>query len=130
MEIFFLLAQCVWGSPQTLLGLLLFLTRRGKKSFFHGTAVTRWKYRSSVSLGLFLFVSEKGGEKLLAHEYGHAVQSLLLGPLYLPVVGLPSLGWAVFHRRRPAVPYDSFFTERWADRLGERVLKKELRPPG
>ena len=61
--------------------------------------------------------------RILRHEYGHSIQSLILGPLYLFVVGLPSILWC----RVPALgkswrsgrrSYYSFFTERSADRLG------------
>ena len=66
---------------------------------------------------------------LLVHEYGHTVQSLILGPFYLVVVGLPSVVWAkaptlVKSRRRKHVSYYSFGPERFANWLGERVLKQ------
>ncbi len=53
----------------------------------------------------------------LMHEYGHTLQSIILGPLFLPVVGLPSLLWAglpVFrkYREKSAVSYYRFYTER------------------
>ena len=52
------------------------------------------------------------------HEWGHTRQSLLLGPLYLPLVGLPSLLWATWWTPLRSTSYFRFFTERWADRLG------------
>lgn len=66
-------------------------------------------------------------QRLLVHEYGHTVQSLILGPLYLPVIGLPSVIWLntptfAARRRRERLSYYSFFTERSANWLGERVL--------
>ena len=68
-------------------------------------------------------------ERLLVHEYGHTVQSLILGPLYLLVIGLPSLVWMKTARlgrwrRRSRISYYSLYTERWANWLGERVLKR------
>ena len=67
---------------------------------------------------------------LIRHEYGHTIQSLILGPLYLPIVGIPSLIWSVYYRRKcrrfPALQYYSFYTERWADRLGH-IDRKNLR---
>ena len=66
--------------------------------------------------------------RMLVHEYGHTVQSLILGPLYLPVVGLPSLLWAQLPpcRRiwREDVSYFSFFTEKTANSLGELAVKE------
>ena len=63
---------------------------------------------------------------LFVHEYGHTVQSLILGPLYLIVIGMPSTLWGFLpnlHKKRKdeQISYFSFFTEGWANRLGEKV---------
>ncbi len=137
----YILAQITWGFPQTALGFIVFLAQiRRPHFFFHGAVVTTWALRSSLSLGLFLFIGEKAPycrnlddsderilERVLVHEFGHAVQSLALGPLYLPVIGLPSIVWAkwpplVRMRGQRLVSYYSFWPERMANRLGERVL--------
>ncbi|NJP41365.1 hypothetical protein HCH52_09920 [Oscillospiraceae bacterium HV4-5-C5C] len=57
------------------------------------------------------------------HEYGHTWQSLLLGPLYLPVIGLSSFIWANWPgcrswRQQNRRSYSWFWTEAWANRLG------------
>jgi hypothetical protein len=89
-----------------------------------------------MSLGRFLFLHESyrpGDRALLAHEYGHTIQSLILGPLYLFVIGLPSLLWAglpVFQRRRHDrhVSYYSFYPEKWANALGARFARPRRDP--
>lgn len=68
--------------------------------------------------------------RLRVHEYGHTIQSLLLGPLYLIVIGLPSFVWSrwkrlIWLRRESGIPYSWFYTERWADWLGERITKEK-----
>ena len=143
-RILYFIVQCVWGLPQTLAGLVLFLINiRKKHYFYHGSIVTEWASTSSVSLGLFVFVTNKpiyakrmekhlgskeASRALLVHEYGHTVQSLALGPLYLPVIGLPSLIWATAPKLRAkrdkGLPYSSFWTESSANKLGERVTKE------
>ena len=127
--------QCLWGAPQSLLGLLVFLRWRNRPHFwYHGALVTVWGARGGMSLGLFVFIpaaenqtarpdAPAPGSKerylhTLHHEYGHTLQSLLLGPLYLIVIGLPSLIWA-WQYKGDNKGYYKFFTERWADRLGE-----------
>lgn len=35
-------------------------------------------------------------EKTIKHEYGHQLQSYILGPLYLLIIGLPSGLWCWF----------------------------------
>lgn len=46
----------------------------------------------------------------------------MLGPLYLPLIGLQSLCHAAVHYdlcgKKKYKPYTHFWTERWADRLG------------
>lgn len=128
--------QCTWGFPQTLLGLFVLLTTKGcRRYWYHGVLVTEWRKGSSLSLGLFVFLAKhpprdkhhpelRSYQPTLVHEYGHTVQSLLLGPLYLIVIGLPSLLWCSLPscercRREQAVSYFSFYTERWANAWGE-----------
>lgn len=122
-------AQWLWGFPQTLAGLCTFLFVRGGSFRFHGAVVKRWRLRGSVSLGMFLFVSESLQEErqraVLVHEYGHSVQSLILGPFYLFAVGLPSVLWAGLpamekRRRERGISYYSRYPENWANALGER----------
>ena len=133
--------QCTWGFLQTLLGLIVFLLHwKDKHILYHGAVVTVWQGKSSVSLGLFVFVTaepffceklpqypqEELSARLLVHEYGHTIQSLLLGPAYLLVIGIPSTLWGFLPslnrmRREKQCSYFSFFTEKWANALGEWV---------
>lgn len=121
----------LWQLPQNGLGLLASLAVAAMPA---GAASLRIERRpegrvsyclsrfGGVSLGRYLFVHRQADERLVRHELGHSRQSLLLGPAYLLVIGLPSLAWALLHptlrRIRPGVSYFSFPTERWADRLG------------
>lgn len=125
------LLQCTWGLPQTFLGLLVFAVhRKGNHRCFGGSAVTEWSRSIGLSLGLFLFLpAQMPSRRLLIHEYGHTLQSLILGPLYLFVVGLPSLLWATLprfkqQRQEKHISYFRFYTERWADVLGEKAAKR------
>ena len=128
----YILLQCTWGIVQTVVGGFVFLRwRKAKHECFHGAVVTRWKLRSGMSLGLFLFVPEGTyGDGFLVHEYGHTIQSLLLGPLYLPVIGLPSVLWCnlpcfIAMRRRKQCPYNAMYAEKSANFWGEKITKKQ-----
>ena len=73
---------------------------------------------------------EEMARRLLVHEYGHTIQSLLLGPLYLIIIGIPSASWANIpyfrnKRRKDKISYFSFFTEKWANSWGEKVTCEE-----
>lgn len=69
-------------------------------------------------------------KRLLVHEYGHTIQSLILGAIYLIVIGIPSTLWGFIpklskKRKDKQISYFSFFTEHWANRLGEKVTKEK-----
>jgi len=149
-RIAYLLGQLVWGLPQTFLGFLVFLLCAGcPHERFCNAVLTRWKAKSSLSLGLFLFVTDNplyhyGGRrtkeaeeemfrKIAVHEYGHTIQSLIWGPFYLLTVGLPSIVWAWFtpfvrRRARERISYYAVYPENQANRLGERFTG--FRSPG
>lgn len=76
----------------------------------------------SVSLGNLVFISKhtRNYEKTLKHELGHTIQSKYLGPLYLLVIGIPSILWVMarmMSRTLRKKDYYSFYTEKWANEL-------------
>jgi len=128
-RVLFVLWQCTWGILQTLCGLVVFLWHIGEKHYwYHNAICTEWNRNTGVSLGLFIFVWPND-KKCVMHEYGHSIQSLFLGPLYLLVIGIPSFVWCNFmggYRRRHRLMYSEFYPERSADYLGEKVVKERL----
>lgn len=110
----------LWQLPQNLLGWVLMrvmapgtLYRRGDVRILRSA-----RMRGGISLGRYIIVSTHlWHPDLERHEWGHCLQSRLLGPLYLPVIGLPSLLWAIWWNPGRSASYFSFYTERWADRL-------------
>ena len=123
----FIFLQCTWGILQTLLGAIFFLNvRHYPHTTYRGCIDTRWNSRSGLSLGLFIFTPRddlQDSEKIRVHEYGHCVQSMLLGPLYL-LIGVVSLVWArnprfIKLRREKKIPYTACFVESWASKWGE-----------
>lgn len=98
-RILFYLLQFTRGLSVNLPGLLVFLCCRNhfRSEPFCNSIVT---YLSgdcgSLSLGVFVFLSTHDVRRLRAHEYGHTVQCLFLGPLYWIVVMLPSALWYHF----------------------------------
>ena len=135
MLFFYYLLQWTWGLPQNLLGLVVWLICKGEtQPRFHGAAIKRWRRSSgSAGIGMFLFLQEDADRELLLHEYGHSLQSIILGPLFLPVVGLPSLLWAQLPvarrwRKRHQKSYYWLYCESWANRLGSFAAKEEALP--
>ena len=135
-HILYTIIQFTWGLPQNLAGLMVFLflfliNPKRKIEYFHGAVVSYWKFGSSMTLGMFIFYGhwvheENYAKAILIHEYGHTIQSLMLGPLFSPVVGFPSM-WAhipIFEKWRGEGRYSYFdlYCEKWANYEGCRVL--------
>ena len=114
-----------WCLPQTLLGLFLKLIFKGKKYriWYCGKYITYYKYNyksGSISLGKYLLIcsGHKYSNNVIKHELGHQIQSFILGPLYLLIIGLPSLLWGNIFWKPEKHNYYSFYTEKWANKLG------------
>lgn len=84
-----------------------------------------WSSSGSVTLGEYIFTNARVSLSTIRHEYGHIVQSRILGPLYLLVIGLPSILHAAVHNRAcKGKEYNHFYTERWADSLSSKYFGK------
>ena len=130
----FRLWQWTWGFPQSLLGLIFLLKYKDRpRTEYHGTIVTHWPKPSSMGVGMYLFLGTGGSEErqkqVLVHEFGHSVQSLILGPLFLPIMGIPSFLWANLKpfrklRAEKKVSYYAFYPESNANLLGRLATKE------
>lgn len=125
----FYLLQFTWGLPVNLAGLILFLCCRSRfrhEMFCNSVVTVLPGNRGGLSLGVFIFLSAQnadGSRSLCAHEYGHTVQCLFLGPLYWLAVALPSVLWYHFfdgYRKKRRIPYDALYCERWATAWGRK----------
>ncbi len=142
----FSIIQWTWGSIQSTAGAVYYIKYLDRPHFdFNGACVTVWPKDSSMSLGKFIFLTDSPfayhpefrckytrnemSERILVHEYGHCVQPLILGPLYLVVIGIPSLTWGTLPvlrdlRQKKKLSYFDLFCEKNANTLGERVTKR------
>lgn len=124
----------VWQLPQLLAGAVWCLTQRPRFLYsHHNVLLFTCRFGIGVSFGPMTFYSERHRAVLLSrdarvmpylsHEYGHALDSRLFGPLYLFVIGIPSGVWLLVRRmlksRFPSLEnYYRFYTERRANRRG------------
>lgn len=121
----------IWQLPQNLVGLILILwevvvrDRVFRREEYNGTLYLYLiGFPGAISLGQFVLlnINYLEDEWTKAHEFGHAKQSMILGPLYLFVIGIPSLVHAAFFFDYKNIKkYYEFYTERWADKLGRVV---------
>ena len=110
----------LWQLPQCLVGLVM-LPFLGKLRLvryenycwiFEGE-----KMSGGISLGCFIFLSKYSAKKetTILHELGHVKQSHILGPIYLFIIGIPSILWAAYGDNDKC--YYSLYTESWANKL-------------
>lgn len=124
--------QFTWGILQNILGFFLYIVLmiinpRRKTGYFNGARLVSWKLHNSASIGIFIFLSDKivNPTRVAVHEYGHTIQSCILGPFYLFIIGIPSFIWANFpafkrNRIRGKYSYSVFYPEKWANYLGKK----------
>lgn len=105
----------LWQAPQNLLGLAVIFFSRAW--YIKDVGVWYTNHNFGVSLGNYVIVRKTCTDVTIRHERGHQKQSLLLGPLYLLVIGLPS---ALGNIARRAYYFDYYKQpwEAWADKLG------------
>jgi len=126
----------IWQFPQHMLALVLLWVfhyrikkvEKYETSKFYWLANSRW----GISLGDYIILGDYFSRMTVKHEYGHTLQSYMFGPLYLLVIGLPSITQnilSIVSYKIGAGHYaDDYYTrypENWADKLGgvERSYK-------
>jgi len=115
----------LWQLPQHLLALItLFILRKRitiKTSYEHTTVYRLNMIGWGISLGNYILLDERYDQITIMHEFGHSVQSLYFGPLYLIVIGLPSIIMNILTRLK-ILKYENYYKrwpENWADKLGK-----------
>ena len=111
---------CIWQLPQFLVGIVM-MPFMGKKRLMADRHFNFcWEGNNmsgGISLGPISYVSKNlsKSEESISHEVdGHAVQSKILGPFYLFVIGIPSIVWAWLYDYKKHCYYD-FYTEKNAN---------------
>lgn len=120
----------IWQLPQNLLGVLWKNVK--KEGIIIGISNDDlrsveakgylMKAGGAVTLGQYVFISQTYQDQsaVIRHECGHVKQSLILGPLYLIVIGIPSILHAWLNDYigcDEEEGYSHFYTEKWADKL-------------
>jgi hypothetical protein len=131
----------LWEAPQTALGVAILGVEAARKRIrnievVNGRMVVESR-GTGISLGHVVFWSRESSrwheldDRNRAHELGHTKQSRLFGPLYLPIIGVPSISRAIYalaYREitgREWTRYYDGYPEKWADHLGGVVRDEE-----
>ena len=123
----------IWQLPQHIVALIYFgylvmmCKDLGIDSRYKQAIVIPCVMRGAVTLGNYVFVGLNSEyKKTVKHELGHTIQSKILGPLYLIVIGIPSITYCGLRRLFPSLrknDYHNFYTEKTADYLSEKYIK-------
>ena len=123
----------IWQLPQHIVALIYFgylvmmCKDLGVDSRYKQATVIPCIMRGAVTLGNYVFVGLNSEYKeTVKHELGHTIQSKILGPLYLIIIGIPSITYCGLRRLFPSLRkknYYNFYTERWANNLSEKYIK-------
>lgn len=129
------IAEWVWQLPQNICGIVWrnikkdsIITEVGNSMATSVNAkVYLMRAGGGVTLGKYIFISQtyRDQGKVIKHECGHVKQSKMLGPLYLIIIGIPSILHAALNgyigccKNNPK-GYYHFFTEHWANKLMEK----------
>lgn len=92
--ILFYVLSFTWGLPLTSIGLIvslgLLITGHKPHRFYHAMYFVVGKNWGGLEIGPFFIVCENSNFELKAHEMGHGLQNIILGPLTPFVVSIPS----------------------------------------
>lgn len=118
----------IWELPQIILAhIIIKLSKAEKIDKYKDAVLYCWQWPGGLSLDGHIFLpfewvdDDMWKQDYIKHEYGHTIQSHLLGPLYLLIIALPSLIWCWLgkkYRKNSGKSYYWFYTEKWADKLG------------
>lgn len=111
----------IWECIQNTIGFIEFKLNKSKIKFrFKNSNIVYINYFDSHVLGKWVFINPNTDDSgIIRHEYGHRIQSYILGPFYMIVIYLPSyLHYKWFVRQNKNWDeYYEFYTEKTADKL-------------
>ena len=91
----------IWQLPQNIAGLIMLLIYQREKTYHKLNGRTFYyttEMISGISLGNYIIIKKEDWGVRMCHEYGHSVDSRKFGPLYLIVIGLPSLLGNIYNK--------------------------------
>lgn len=121
--------------------MLIFYKFRGAESeWYHNALITYIDKKNfgGVSLGMFIFINKNrvgdARHDTKIHEYGHTVQTMILGPLWLFVIAIPSVIWCntpyfVKMRNKKNISYYRLYCEGWSNLCGLWATKEKFFTP-
>lgn len=142
----FYILSFTWGLPFVLVGLLVLAFIRiflHKKIFDYKVIAGRiciiWNSTlpGAINLGIVYILDKDSmfSVRLHKHEIGHSIQNAFLGPLFIPVIGIPSLirasvwdkySFKIYKKTGKFPDYDGIWFEGQATKLGATYVENEI----
>lgn len=120
----------LWQLPQNIMGLAMIVYFRKDEKVLTYKNIKYYvapKMSGAITLGQYVILSFYYHDDIetFVHEFGHTIQSKILGPFYLVIAGLNSLLHAWLHDcRKNGKSYYHFWTEKWANKLALKYLER------
>ncbi len=134
-RIIFYVLSFTWGALTSVPGLMVILVSLPFKKVYsyHGRLYAVWgEDWGGLGLGCFFICSEGSSEHLKAHESGHGLQNILMGPFFLLLVGIPSIIRYWYRELRyykrgelPSTAYDNIWFEEQATKWGNKLVSTD-----
>lgn len=134
-RILFYILSFTWGFIMSFIGLwpIMVCAFMGKVHVFHGRLyATIGKDWGGLELGCFFVCGENcQTDHLCAHECGHGLQNIILGPLMPFIICIPSairywyreIIWRKNREKYYTLPeYDAIWFEGWASNWGHKYI--------
>lgn len=135
LAVLYWILSLTWGGLMTWVGLLvtgvIIIFFHGKvysNGFSYIVEVQQSKSGWGLELGAPALASKGSVEGVRKHEFGHSIQNIIWGPLYLFVIGLPSLirywyrRYLHKHHKPITTDYDAIWFEGQATRWGTKIV--------
>ena len=132
----YFLLSLTWGLPLTIIGalgaLVLLILGYKPKKWLYGYYFEVAKSWGGLEAGIFFFCQEKPSVSLRNHEFGHSIQNCYFGPLFIPLIWIPSATrywyreWLVKRKNKSysdLPPYDSIWFEGQATAIGDKYCQ-------
>ena len=127
--ILYYILQFSWGLLSNIIGGLFFLfckyiLKWQVKKIYNNFLIFPKDHslKAGMSLGIFIFVDENSS--LIPHEYGHSIQNIFFGPLFLFIIGIPSfIRCTYYNLKKKTEGYYNIWFERQASELGEKFYE-------
>jgi len=134
-----IISRFTWELPQTIVGFMLaqcynLFGNVAAVEYYDGLTHIKTTNTALITIGSYMITSNFGGEFVktvpenydFQHEYGHYIQSQILGPFWFPIIAIPSIISASTDFSIDGRYHDNYFTEQSANYLSNNYFQNRI----